>query len=60
MSAASSPNVVGEKLGLINRIAGLQAVAENKRRALKGYSPSLYIATKISLVAMLVAGIALA
>ncbi len=54
MSAAASPNDASDRTGAINKIAHIQWRVEQKRKALKARSKTLYRVVKLGLVALIV------
>lgn len=54
VAAASSPNEPGDRVGLINRLFFLSAVAGRYRRRFKAWNRGAYRATKAALVVLLV------
>ena len=55
MSAASSPNDTGDKLGAINRLTDLHYRLDQQRKRFKGWSPVAYKLTKLILLVVAVA-----
>ncbi len=55
MSAASSPNDGNDKVGAINRLTHLHFLADQKRKALKAWSPTAYKLIKVLLLAAVIA-----
>lgn len=55
MSAASSPNDTGDKLGAINRLTDLHYRLDQQRKRFKHWSPVAYKLTKLLLLAAVVA-----
>ena len=56
MSAASSPNDSGDKLGAINRLTDLHYKLDQQRKRFKQWSPLAYKLSKLLLLAAVVAG----
>jgi beta-hydroxylase len=60
VAAGASPNEEGDKTGFINRIFIVSHVAGQYRRRFKRWNPTVYRATKVLLLAGVVAGIVFA
>ena len=56
MSAASSPNDVGDKTGAINRLTHAHWVLDQKRKQFKKWNRTVYKLTKFGLIALVVIG----
>lgn len=54
MSAAASPNDVGDKTGAINRLTHAHWVIDQKRKAFKKWNRTVYKITKFGLIALLI------
>jgi beta-hydroxylase len=57
MSAASSPNDVGDQTGAINKLTHLHFVIDEKRKAFKNWNRTVYKLTKFSLIALIALGV---
>jgi beta-hydroxylase len=57
MSAASSPNEIGDDTGTINKLFRFVWYAGQYRRRLKAFSKTLYLIIKFALIASLIAAI---
>jgi beta-hydroxylase len=56
MSAASSPNDKQDETGMINKIAHIHWLIEQRRKQFKAWNRSVYKFTKWTLITLIIAG----